>query len=109
MMSPTPILDVFAAVMLATAAVSGTRLAAAHLLTGVAMAGMLAPGLATLAPGAWETIFGALTGWFAWRAARDARPTGIRSLAAAIASSTCCTARRWCTCSPPSRPPAVCP
>jgi hypothetical protein len=116
MMSPTPILDVFVAVMLVTAAVSGTRLVAArrpagwqlagwqsevvqvgprsrprgsagpdhdvaHLLMGVAMAGMLAPGLTTLAPGAWETIFGVLTGWFAWRAARDAAATGIRSLA----------------------------
>jgi hypothetical protein len=115
MMSPTPILDVFAAVMLVTAAVSGTQLAAArlpagrrlagwqsevvpagsrsrprgsagldhditHLLMGVAMAGMLAPGLATLTPGAWEAIFGALTGWFAWRAARDARVAGIRAL-----------------------------
>jgi hypothetical protein len=115
MMSPTWILDVFAALMLVTATVSGTRLAAArrpaawqlsggqseavpagqrsrprglagadhdvtHLLMGVAMAGMLAPRLTTLAPGAWEAIFGALTGWFAWRSARDARATGIRSL-----------------------------
>jgi hypothetical protein len=116
MMSPTWILDVFAALMMVAATVSGTRLAAArvpagrqlagresevvpagplsrprglagadhdvtHLLMGVAMAGMLAPSLATLAPGAWEAIFGALTGWFAWRSARDARATGIRSLA----------------------------
>src|SRR5580692_5561256 len=115
MMSPTWILDVFAALMLVTATVSGTRLAAArrpaawplsggqaevvpagqrsrprgsagadhdvtHLLMGVAMAGMLAPRLSTLAPGAWEAIFGALTGLFAWRSARDARATGIRSL-----------------------------
>ena len=116
MMSPTWILDVFAALMMVAATVSGTRLAAArvpagrqlagresevvpagplsrprglagadhdvtHLLMGVAMAGMLAPSLATLAPGAWEAIFGALTGWFACRSARDARATGIRSLA----------------------------
>jgi hypothetical protein len=116
MMSPTPVLDVFAALMLVTAAVSGTRLAAArlaavrplagwpsevvpagprsrprgtagadhdvaHLLMGVAMAGMLASSLATLAPGAWEPIFGALTGWFAWRSARDVRAVGIGSLA----------------------------
>ena len=126
MMSPTWILDVFAALTLLTAAVSGTRLAAArvpvgwqlagwqlagwqpagwqsevvpagprsrprgsagadhdvaYLLMGVAMAGMLAPSLSTLAPGAWEAIFGAFTGWFAWRSGRDARATGIRSLA----------------------------
>jgi hypothetical protein len=92
MTSPAPILDVFAAVMLGTATVSGTRLAAArrpagadhdvtHLLMGVAMAGMLAASLTTLTPGAWEAIFGPLTGWFAWRAARDARAAGIRALA----------------------------
>jgi hypothetical protein len=116
MMSPTAVLDLFAALMLVTAAVSGTRLAAArlpasrqlagwrseivpagprsrprgtvgadhdvaHLLMGVAMAGMLASGLTTLAPGTWEPIFGALTGWFAWRSARDVRAAGIRSLA----------------------------
>ena len=115
MLSPTPILDVFAALMLVTATVSGTRLAAArlpagrplagwqsgvvpagprsrrrgsagadhdvtHLLMGVAMAGRLAASLATLAPDAWEAIFGALTGWFAWRAARDARGAGLRAL-----------------------------
>jgi Domain of unknown function (DUF5134) len=96
MTSPTPILDVLAAIMLVTATVSGTRLAAAgrppagwqsdvahdvtHLLMGVAMAGMLAASLTTLTPGAWEAIFGALTGWFAWRAARDARVAGIRAL-----------------------------
>jgi hypothetical protein len=92
MTSPAPILDVLAGIMLVTASVSGTRLAAArrpagadhdvtHLLMGVAMAGMLAASLTTLTPGAWEAIFGALTGWFAWRAARDARAAGIRALA----------------------------
>jgi hypothetical protein len=92
MTSPAPILDVLAGIMLVTATVSGTRLAAArrpagadhdvtHLLMGVAMAGMLAASLTTLTPGAWEAIFGALTGWFAWRAARDARAAGIRALA----------------------------
>src|ERR1700733_4271362 len=39
MLSPTPILDVFAALMLVTATVSGTRLAAARLPAGRPLAG----------------------------------------------------------------------
>jgi hypothetical protein len=96
MMTPAWILDIFAALMLAVAAVSAARLVAArpwrrgaavtdtdvsHLLMGIAMAGMLASGLTTLSSGAWEVIFGLLTAWFGYRVVRDARANGARALA----------------------------
>jgi hypothetical protein len=95
-MPPAWILDVFAALMLAVAAVSAARLVAArpwqrgavitdtdisHLLMGLAMAGMLASSLTTLPNTAWEVIFGVLTAWFAYRVVRDARANGVRALA----------------------------
>jgi hypothetical protein len=95
-MSPDWLLDAFAALMLAVAAVSAVRLAAArprrraaaaidsdaaHLLMAIAMAGMLTPVLRTLPDRAWEVIFGLLAVWFAVRVARDARANGVRALA----------------------------
>lgn len=95
-MSPIWLLDAFAALMLAVAATSAARLAAArpwrsgavgidsdgaHLMMAVAMAGMLAPGLRTLPDRAWEVIFGLLAVWFTVRVARDARANGVRALA----------------------------
>ncbi len=97
-MTPSWILDIFAAIMLAVAAVSVGRLAAArpwqqgtqavladtdvsHLLMGVAMAGMLTASLKTLPDDAWAIIFGALTAWFAYRVIRDAQVSGVRALA----------------------------
>jgi hypothetical protein len=95
-MSPVWLLDAFAALMLAVAAVSAARLVAArprrrgvvtvdsdgaHLLMAIAMAGMLAPGLRTLPDRAWEVIFGLLAVWFVVRVARDARANGVRALA----------------------------
>jgi hypothetical protein len=95
---PSWILDIFAAVMLLVAAVSAVRLVAAwprrgrpaagldpdidgaHLLMGVAMAGMLSASLATLPGHAWEAVFGVLTAWFAWRVSQDARGHGIRGM-----------------------------
>jgi Domain of unknown function (DUF5134) len=109
-MSPAWLLDFFAPVMLVLAAVSATRLAAvwlpihqlssvdptgsrsaprdccgadtgiAHLLMGIAMAGMLEPDVNTLPPQAWEAIFGLLAAWFAWRIADDTRVNTLRSL-----------------------------
>jgi hypothetical protein len=94
--SPDWLLDAFAALMLAVAAVSAARLVAArrwrrgavavdsdaaHLLMAIAMAGMLAPGLSTLPGRAWEVIFGLLAAWFAVRVTRDARTNGVRALA----------------------------
>jgi hypothetical protein len=89
-------LDLLAAVMLVVAAVSAARLVAArpwrpgsfvidvdvaHLLMGIAMAGMLAPSLTTLPNTAWEVIFGVMIAWFAFRVVSDARVNGVRSLA----------------------------
>jgi Domain of unknown function (DUF5134) len=98
-MIPAWILDIFAAVMLAVAAVSAARLVAArpwrhgargaaladidvaHLLMAIAMAGMLAASLQTLPNGAWSVIFAVMTAWFGYRVVRDARVSGVRALA----------------------------
>jgi Domain of unknown function (DUF5134) len=97
-MTPSWILDIFAAIMLAVAAVSAGRLAAtrpwrrgtqavladtdvSHLLMAIAMAGMLTASLQTLPNGAWEVIFAVLSAWFAYRVVRDARVSGVRALA----------------------------
>jgi hypothetical protein len=90
------ILDIFAAIMLVVAAVSAARIVAArpwrrgavvtdtdisHLLMGIAMAGMLAPGLTTLPNGAWAAVFAVLTAWFGYRVVRDYRASGAHALA----------------------------
>jgi hypothetical protein len=105
-MTPGWILDTLSAVMLVVAGVSAARLAArlaalppwrrtaagaglagpsadvdaAHLLMGIAMAGMLTASLNTLPDGAWEVIFGIATAWFAWRVYQDARGSGTRAM-----------------------------
>jgi hypothetical protein len=94
-MTPAWILDIFAAIMLVVTAVSAARLVAArppqrgavitdvsHLLMGIAMAGMLAPSLATLPNDAWAAVFGVLTAWFGYRVVRDCQAIGARALAA---------------------------
>jgi hypothetical protein len=108
-MLPAWLLDILVAVILVVAAVSAIRLATvwlpanrlsaaeptgfrssprasrgadadiAHLLMGIAMAGMLAPGVKTLPPHAWEVIFGLLTAWFTWRLVDDTRVNALRS------------------------------
>ncbi len=98
-MTPSWILDIFAALMLVVAAVSAGRLVVAqpwrqgaqraaladidvaHLLMAIAMAGMLTASLQTLPNGAWEVIFAVLTAWFAYRVARDMQVSGVRALA----------------------------
>lgn len=95
-MTPAWILDIFAAIMLVVAAVSAARLVAArpwqrgavvtdtdiaHLLMGIAMAGMLAAGLTTLPNDAWAAVFCVLTIWFGYRVVRDYRANGTRALA----------------------------
>jgi hypothetical protein len=95
-MTPAWILDLFAAIMLVVAAVSAARLAGArpwqrgavitdtdisHLLMGIAMAGMLAPGLTTLPNGAWAAVFCVLAVWFGYRVVRDYQASGARALA----------------------------
>ena len=93
-MTPAWILDIFAAIMLVVAAISAARLVAArpwrrgafvtdtdisHLLMGIAMAGMLTPGLATLPNDAWAAVFGVLAAWFAYRVVRDYRANGTQA------------------------------
>jgi len=97
-MIPASILDTFAAIMLAVAAVSAARLVVArpwqqgtqailadtdisHLLMAIAMAGMLVASLQTLPNAAWAVVFAVLTAWFAYRVIRDARASGVRALA----------------------------
>jgi len=96
MMTPSWILDILAGLMLLVAAVSAARLVAArawrqpggerdtdvaHLLMGIAMAGMLAASLTTLPNDAWDVIFAVLTAWFGWRVYRESRGEGARVLA----------------------------
>lgn len=102
-MTPSWLLDLLAAIMLAIAAVSAARLASAtplragrpwrpvqaaadadlvHVLMGIAMAGMFTPGLATLPNAAWGGVFGLATAWFASRIWSQARHDGIRGLPA---------------------------
>lgn len=95
-MTPAWILDIFAALMLAVAAVSAARIVAArpwqrgavvtdtdiaYLLMAIAMAGMPASSLTTLPNVTWEVIFAMMTAWFAGRVVRDARANGVRALA----------------------------
>jgi len=97
-MTPSWLLDIFAAIMLVVAAVSAARLVAApawrvgrgaaladidvaHLLMAIAMAGMLATSLQTLPNGAWEVVFAVMTAWFGYRVVRDAQLSGFRALA----------------------------
>ncbi|HTT50472.1 MAG TPA: DUF5134 domain-containing protein [Streptosporangiaceae bacterium] len=95
-MTPSWILDILAAVMLLVAAVSAGRLVVArpwagspgdadidvaHLLMGIAMAGMLVARLSTLPNDVWDVIFTVLTGWFGWRVYRESRGEGARVLA----------------------------
>lgn len=92
---PAFVLDIFAALMLLVAAVSAARLAldrpwrrgimdadidGAHLLMGIAMAGMLVASLSTLPNGVWTAIFAVMTAWFAWCVYRESRGRGIRVL-----------------------------
>jgi Domain of unknown function (DUF5134) len=95
-MIPSWVLDSFAAVMLAVAAVSAARLAVArpwrhgaaladidvaHLLMAIAMAGMLTSSLRTLPNAAWAVIFAVMTAWFGYRVVSDAQVSGVRALA----------------------------
>ena len=98
MSTPTWILGIFAAVMLLVAEVSAGQLviarawtrrggtnadiAVSHLLLGIAMMGILVPGLSTLPNAVWEVVFAVMTAWFAWRLWRESRGRA----AAAVAS-----------------------
>jgi Domain of unknown function (DUF5134) len=76
--------DSFAAVMVAVSIYCSARLLAwrrlrwqvnldiniAHVVMGVAMAGMLVPTLTTLPTGLWEMVFVGMGAWFLWKSAR---------------------------------------
>jgi hypothetical protein len=83
--------------MLLVAEVSAGQLAVAHawtrrggtddiavsqLLMGIAMAGILVPGLSIVPKAVWEGVFAVMTAWFAWCLWRESRGRG----AAAVAS-----------------------
>jgi uncharacterized protein DUF5134 len=94
---PTSVLAIFAAVMLLVAEVSagqlvigsaGARLdiadvgiAGSRLLGGIALAGILVPGLSVLPHAAWTAVFAVMTAWFAWCLWRENRRHGAAALA----------------------------
>ena len=95
---PAWILRIFGVVMLLVAEVSAGQLvvahawtrrvgtdadiAVSHLLMGIAMAGILVPGLSTLPNTVWEVVFAIITAWFVWCLWRESVGHG----AAAVAS-----------------------
>jgi hypothetical protein len=93
---PASILEIFGAVMLLVAEVSAGQLvvarawtrrggadadiAVSHLLMGIAMAGILLPGLSILPNAAWEVIFAVMTAWFVWCLWRESRRHGAAAV-----------------------------
>src|SRR5215470_18653300 len=94
--APAWLTGIFATAMLAVAVYCTGRLIAArrwrrpteldtdgaHVVMGVAMAGMLVSGLRTLPATIWEAVFAAGAAWFGWRmlqARRGAQPSPWRS------------------------------
>jgi Domain of unknown function (DUF5134) len=81
--------DIFAALMLTVAVYCASRLVVArwwrrptevdtdgaHVVMGVAMAGMLVTGLRSLPTGMWEGVFAVGAGWFGWRMVQGPRRT----------------------------------
>jgi hypothetical protein len=92
MNTPAWILEIFAAVMFLVAEVSAGQLviarawtrrdiadadvAVSRLLVGIAVAGMLVPGLSILPNAAWEVAFAVMTAWLAWRLWLESRGRG---------------------------------
>ena len=97
MSTPAWVLGIFAAVILLVAEVSAGQLVAArawtrrdiadagiavsHVLMGIAMAGILVPGLSTLPYVAWEASFAVMTAWFGWCLWRESRGRGAAAVA----------------------------
>lgn len=97
MSTPAWILETFGAVMLLVAEVSAGQLVAARawtrgaragaglavsgLLTGIAVAGVLVPGLAALPDAAWAVVSAVMTAWFAWCLWRESRRRGAAAVA----------------------------
>jgi len=90
--TPAWILEIFGGVMLLVAEVSAARLvlarawtrrggtdadiAVSRVLMGIAMAGLLVPGLSSLPNAGWEAVFAVMTAWFAWCLWRESRRRG---------------------------------
>jgi uncharacterized membrane protein YfcA len=95
--TPAWILEIFGAVMLLVAEVSAGQLVVAHawtrrggtdddiavsrLLMGIAMAGILVPGLSTLPNDVWEVVFAIMAAWFAGRLWRESRGRSAAAVA----------------------------
>lgn len=96
MNTPAWIMEIFAAIMILVAEVSagqlviarawtrrggaGADLAVARLLTGIALASVLVPGLSTLPDAVWEAVFAVMTAWFAWCLWRESRGRGAAAV-----------------------------
>jgi Domain of unknown function (DUF5134) len=94
---PAGILGIFAAIMILVAEVSAGQLvvarawtrrggtdadiAVSYLLMGIAMAGILVPGLSTLPNAVWKVVFAVMTTWFAWCLWRESRGRGAGAVA----------------------------
>ena len=92
MSAPAWILEILAAVMFLVAEVSagqlviarawtrrdigGADIAVSRLLAGIAVAGLLVPGLSILPNAAWEVAFAVMTAWLAWRLWLESRGRG---------------------------------
>jgi Domain of unknown function (DUF5134) len=97
MSTPAWILEIFAAIMILVAEVSAGQLvvarawtrrgltdadiAVSRLLTGIALAGILVPGLSALPNAAWEVVFAVITSWFVWCLWRESRGRGAATMA----------------------------
>jgi hypothetical protein len=97
MSTPAWIPEIFGAVMLLVAEVSagqlvvahawtrrggtGDDIAVSHLLMGIAIAGILVPGLSILPNAVWEVVFAVMTAWFAWCLWRESRGRGAAAVA----------------------------
>lgn len=108
MVTPGWLANVLAAVVLAVALFSAARLVVArragvagtgevdadgfHLLMGIAMAGVLVPGLTTLPVGVWEVVFGIGAVWFAGRSVQVRRPgpAGLAGWSKRLGQVRCC-------------------
>jgi hypothetical protein len=95
MSTPAGILGICAAIMILVAEVSagqlmigrawthrgGTDIAVSQLLMGIALAGILVPGLSILPNAVWEVVFAVTTAWFAWCLWRESRGRGAAAVA----------------------------
>ena len=97
MSTPAWILEIFGGVMILVAELSAGRLvvarawtrrgsadadiAVSRLLTGIAIAGILVPGLSTLPNAAWAVVFAVMTAWFLWCLWRESQGRGAAAVA----------------------------